>query len=349
MSDHLPGDQKLLNTLFKNELLNVEQYLRCKKKIGLTPDLNDWRLFLDIFLLFLGTSLLALGIIFFFAYNWQDLHKFTKFALIGSGIFCSIMLTHLKGIDSLGGKAGLLIASILTGTLLAVYGQIYQTGADPYQLFLAWAAFITVWVWIARLQALWLILLLLYNLALIMYWSEFISTSMSGSFLFSSNPLLYRLSGFSSIELNELLVLCNGLALIIWEAALKKKRTGFSDRWGARVLATYIVIMATQTWLSMLFSYNTETEVGNVLAVITYIAVITTIILYYLSKVHDLYMLAISYFSITVSLCALVGKGINDVVAGFFVLSFIALGLSSAFAISLKKTAQAWRAEHEQA
>src|SRR5699024_11365250 len=39
----------------------------------------------------------------------------------------------------------LLIASIITGSLLALFGQVYQTGADTWQLFFAWAILITPW------------------------------------------------------------------------------------------------------------------------------------------------------------------------------------------------------------
>ena len=63
----------------------------------------------------------------------------------------------------------LLIASIITGSLLALFGQIYQTGADTWQLFFAWAILITPWVVIARFPALWLLWLGLINAFLLLY------------------------------------------------------------------------------------------------------------------------------------------------------------------------------------
>src|SRR5690606_26743262 len=63
----------------------------------------------------------------------------------------------------------LLIASIITGSLLALFGQIYQTGADTWQLFFAWAILITPWVVIARFPALWLLWLGLINALLLLY------------------------------------------------------------------------------------------------------------------------------------------------------------------------------------
>ncbi len=43
--------------------------------------------------------------------------------------------------------------------LLAVYGQTYQTGADPYELFFGWAILIIGWVAISRFAPLWPLLL----------------------------------------------------------------------------------------------------------------------------------------------------------------------------------------------
>ena len=36
-------------------------------------------------------------------------------------------------------------ATFLIGTLFAVFGQIYQTGADAYDLFLGWTLFTILW------------------------------------------------------------------------------------------------------------------------------------------------------------------------------------------------------------
>ncbi|NOY66396.1 MAG: DUF2157 domain-containing protein [Gammaproteobacteria bacterium] len=347
--DYHPDKRKLLDTLLKNHCINAEQYLRCKKITRITPDKSDWRQFLDRFLFFAGISLLSLGILFFFAYNWQDLHKFTKFILIGSAILGSIALTHFKGTDSPGGKGGLLLASLLTGILLAVYGQTYQTGADPYGLFLGWAILILSWVWLARLQALWILFILLCNLALIMYWSEFMSTPITGGILFSGNPLFYRLTGISDIKLNELLVLFNSIGLIIWEFTLKKKTHHADSRWAIRLLATYIIISTSQIWFTVLFSYNYGLQYkswGHVIFDASiYTIVLACIIMFYKNRGRDLYILAVSYFSVTFAVCALIGKGIGDAATSFLLLSFIAVGLTSAFTFSLKKTAREWRLE----
>ncbi|WP_315814113.1 hypothetical protein [Paraflavitalea speifideaquila] len=41
-------------------------------------------------------------------------------------------------------------AAVLLGVLMAVFGQVYQTGANAYDLFLSWTIAITLWVVIAN-------------------------------------------------------------------------------------------------------------------------------------------------------------------------------------------------------
>jgi hypothetical protein len=42
---------------------------------------NHWKRFLRLFFISLGIGFTTAGVIFFFAYNWADMHKFTKLAL----------------------------------------------------------------------------------------------------------------------------------------------------------------------------------------------------------------------------------------------------------------------------
>jgi len=55
------------------------------------------------------------------------------------------------------------------GVLFAVYGQIYQTGADTYELFLTWFASISLWVLTSRFAPLWLLYLGLATTAFVLY------------------------------------------------------------------------------------------------------------------------------------------------------------------------------------
>ncbi|MET0346849.1 MAG: DUF2157 domain-containing protein [Casimicrobiaceae bacterium] len=62
-----------------------------------------------------------------------------------------IALAVWRGLDTLPGKAALVVAALLVGALLALVGQVYQTGADRFELFAAWAVAIVAWVLVARM------------------------------------------------------------------------------------------------------------------------------------------------------------------------------------------------------
>ena len=104
---------------------------RALQLAGLTPGRIDWLRYIDRFLITIGVLLIVAGVAAFFAWNWTDFGYMIKFALIQTGIVGSALLAWRLGIDSIGGGASLFSSAFLVGILLAVFGQVYQTGADP--------------------------------------------------------------------------------------------------------------------------------------------------------------------------------------------------------------------------
>ncbi|MBO0321029.1 DUF2157 domain-containing protein [Muricauda sp. CAU 1633] len=154
---------------------------------------SSWQRFLQLLLLALGVSFTAAGIIFFFAYNWADLHKFAKLGLIGFLIIVSILASVFTKTKPLVKKMMVLAASILVGVLYAVFGQVYQTGANAYDFFLGWTLFITIWVLFSNFAPLWTLFVVLLNTVLFLYaeqvaheWSKILLYTL----LFSMNALL---------------------------------------------------------------------------------------------------------------------------------------------------------------
>ncbi|MCX6976192.1 MAG: DUF2157 domain-containing protein [Verrucomicrobia bacterium] len=62
------------------------------------PNATDWRRFLDRVLLFMGVVLLASGVIFFFAFNWQDLGRYAKFALVEAPLLAALVVAWRLGV-----------------------------------------------------------------------------------------------------------------------------------------------------------------------------------------------------------------------------------------------------------
>jgi uncharacterized membrane protein len=134
---------------------------RALELAGALPDAGAWRQFLDRLLLFAGTVLVAAGLIFFLAFNWHDLGRMAKFAMVEVVLVAALAAVWRFGVEHIAGKAALLGAALFTGALFALIGQTYQTGADTFELFAVWALAVLPWALVARFPALWLFWLLL--------------------------------------------------------------------------------------------------------------------------------------------------------------------------------------------
>lgn len=132
-------------------------------------DKTSWQQFLQLFFMSLGVSFTVAGILFFFAYNWSDLHKFVKIGLVEGLIVVLALITVFTKIKPLLKNILLSGVSVLVGVLFAVFGQVYQTGANAYDFFFGWTLAIMIWVLIADFAALWLIFIVLINTTFSLY------------------------------------------------------------------------------------------------------------------------------------------------------------------------------------
>ncbi len=138
-------------------------------RAGVLPDSAQWRRAVDRLLLGLGVLLMAAGLVFFLAYNWKDMGRFAKFGLAEAPLAAALLVVWRAGLASRVGQAALVGGAVCVGALLALVGQTYQTGADTFELFGLWATLILPWAVVGRQAPLWLIWLLLANVALCLY------------------------------------------------------------------------------------------------------------------------------------------------------------------------------------
>ena len=103
------------------------------------PSRAEGLVFLGACLRIAGILSLAAGLVFFVAANWSSIAVFGRFALIELVLVTCAALAFAKPPPHSAGRGAVLLAFIATGALLALFGQTYQTGADIYELFLAWA------------------------------------------------------------------------------------------------------------------------------------------------------------------------------------------------------------------
>jgi uncharacterized membrane protein len=100
----------------------------------------------------LAASLVGLGLVLWVAANWDTLGRLGRFALLQGAVLalCLGALARPAARPSLG-----LMALLAIGGLLSYFGQTYQTGADPWQLFALWAGLCLPLCLAARSDALW--------------------------------------------------------------------------------------------------------------------------------------------------------------------------------------------------
>lgn len=208
----------LINQLTKNQALN-----------WLYP--RAWRYWIAYLLSYLGYGLILSGLVYFFAFNWQYLPPLYKLAALQGALLISLAPLWMRSLNPLTGKLLLLTASLLVGIFLGVFGQIYQTGADSYQLFLAWALLITPWVIVSQFTPLYFIWFVLCNVSLLLFWKQQAHYSLSGEYLI----LLF-------------LLILNGTFLLVQEYLYRKRQ--WLSRWMRLLMAlTLLLISATSIHL----------------------------------------------------------------------------------------------------
>ncbi|WP_020405351.1 DUF2157 domain-containing protein [Hahella ganghwensis] len=312
---------------------------------GLKPEATRWQLSCSRFLLVIGCALILAGITSFFAFNWADLHRFAKFTLIEAGIIGGITVAWHRGIDSLAGRAALFASAFLVGTFLAVFGQTYQTGADPYGLFLGWSILILPWVLIGRQPALWMLLAVLVNLSTILFWTEIFRPPFN-DFARLLGPLTWLVFCVTDLYLAITLTLLNGAFMAVWEYLVQtdsqQRRQWMKVRWLPRITATGILTVITASGLLIIFG-NLEFHRPNpheAFVLLLFATALASILFYYQFKVIDLLILSECALALIILLTSAVARlGPADVDFALFLSLFVIIETSLA-AIWLHKVSR---------
>ena len=288
---------------------------------GALPDAVAWRQFLERLLLFAGTLLVAAGVIFFLAFNWNELGRLAKLGLAEILLVAALALVWRLGVDRIAGKAALLGAALFTGALFALIGQTYQTGADTFELFAVWAIAVLPWALVSRFPALWLFWLLLVNLAALLYMGTM------------RRPLWFFV-GWGAEQQLWLLFALNSVALVVWEGLAVSGIQWLRERWSVRILATASGGFATALAISDVVSRQTS---GGFAA---WVAWMVAAYLLYRHKVKDLFVLAGGVLSVVVVVSTLVIRHFFRVDAGaFLMVGLLVIGISAAGGWWLKSIA----------
>ena len=164
--------RNIIQIVSRYKSLSAQEISTQFKDGGIYADKAAWAKFIDILLLSLGVAFTIAGTIFFFAYNWDELHKFVKLGVVQFLILAGVTAVFLFKSNQLIKNVLLTATSMLVGLLFSVFGQIYQTGADAYDFFLGWTVFVLLWALVSAFPPLWLLLLTLINITFSLYVSQ---------------------------------------------------------------------------------------------------------------------------------------------------------------------------------
>lgn len=344
--------RRTIEQLLQQDILPLKNAEAAATHLEVYPSKRTWLDFFNKALLIIGAVALVLSLVFFIAYNWQNLGKIGKFALVEGALAITIALyvaLSFRRQFQLIRQLLLLIASIITGSLLALFGQIYQTGADTWQLFFAWAILITPWVVIARFPALWLLWLGLINAFLLLYLDvanlQFIKYSLQNISqvailaLFNFIAFYSWLIGFDNKTSSSIPYLFHRINVKKSTAQINSAQTNSSLHW-----STYVVgFLSTffMTYLAIVTVFDNGNIWATLIATIVWLGWCGFMLWQFYQRRLDLLMLTYLSFSIITVVMFWVGKWLLDDFegGGFLLLALLLIGMSSAAVVWLRKVA----------
>jgi len=301
-----------------NQNIQKDNIPKVLEKTEIIPTSSLWYRFIDQILLWFGALSLAFSVLFFMAYNWIELGYFAKFALVEGLMLLSVGAYWYLGGEKLSAKAMLMVSTILLGVLLALVGQTYQTGADPWQLFFYWAILMLPWAFVGQFGAMWIFWIALIDISILLYMDTF--------------GRLFGFYFYSESSLTWILFIFNTLSWIVWES-LKSYFEWLNTSWAIRLLG--FVSMASITGLVQVFIWEKETS----LVLLIWMGWLSIVYIIYRIKTIDLFMLSLASLSfsiITVSslLTIISWKNFNLIYILF--IGMVVIGLGAGFASWLK-------------
>ncbi|MFD2205635.1 DUF2157 domain-containing protein [Kiloniella antarctica] len=320
--DHIPANRALIDQLFSHG--QITRQARDEALKILIPH-NHWGLWVARLLLGLGVCFVLSGIVYFFAFNWAKMPPHFKLGLIEFGLITSLISAYFCSLSKLSGQLSLLSASVLVGVFLAVFGQIYQTGADAYQLFMMWALLTLGWTIISNFATHWIFWLSITNIFIVLWWDQAVLPERE------NEPFIL-----------VLMILFNTTALVGREyCAPKPKFHWLNFGWTRWVLLVASLILMLAPMLILIVEpdeANTSLLLGALLGAIGHVA----IYFYYRTRIKDMWSLAAVVISTSILIEVVVIKSISEILnreeaAMFLMMGLMTIGVVTGLTLFLRR------------
>ncbi|ANH70767.1 DUF2157 domain-containing protein [Mitsuaria sp. 7] len=253
----------------------------------------------------LAAGLIGFGLILWVAANWDDFGRVMRFGLLQAVLAVNLIAAAVLR----PWRAPLALVAFLTlGGLLAFFGQTYQTGADPWQLFALWAALGLPIAWASRSDLAWTPWALVVATG-IGLWME---TFGGHSWRFDASTVPVHAIGFVAYG-----VLCVGLAM---------RPDAATQPWAWRVAVLASVIAISGTALGGLFTKDVAPQYSLGLGVMG----VGLVLAWRRGEVYAMSALALAVDTLLVVGLARVVIDAKGDIGGVFLIGLVACGLLAA-------------------
>ncbi len=315
------ANQSLVDDLYRRGFIN--QQARDSVLELLYPH-RQWGYWTARLLTILGCVFVLAGMVYYFAFNWESMSDSYKLITIQTGIFCSIAGAWAYTLDRLPGQLFLTSACLLIGIFMAVFGQIYQTGADAYELFCVWALLILPWVLISKFAPVWFIWIIIVNTALILFWSQAISLSPEHEYF-----------------IYFILIVLNACFLALREHFSNNNVIWLQEKWQRLLLAIGILLL-TMAPIETIIIKSQWDNVSLILSAILGAFVLIMFLIYYRLKQVDMWTYSLTIMSICIIFCTGGFKVIDNMIQNeeleWLLMSIITLIIFTLGAYLLRKS-----------
>lgn len=336
-------DRPAFDSFCQQHALDAPAVRSALQRAGGQPDAAAWRHFAARLTHGAGLGALGAGVLFFVAANWQDYGVLGRFVLLQTALLACVGLAFWRPPPQATGQAALLLATLLTGGLLALFGQSYQTGADVHELFFVWALLALPFALAGGSGALWALWWGVLNLALALL-CGWVGTE----------HVVWRVLDGRAIGQPTLLMLpclVNFAAAALFASVAKTRFAAAAPHWLVRLLTSLGFAYGTLACIGVvvgegLWRARSAAASGQgVVVLLVFAAISAGIAFATLRRRSDVFNMALIAASWIVVSTTWLGKSMrfNDV-GWFFLIAFWLIAASTAASLLLMHWVRAWQA-----